>query len=143
MLVFTHLPALILAVACLAIAAPSSSGVVVPAGADISEAIATHPPTPISTIDEKGGSVEPDSTTCYELGDPCHTNSDCCAGQICRFVSSLGVSAMLITENLMIDFAFLRAFVIGRILGRVIHPPRKQRQTCMRRCDHPPVCRDI
>ncbi|EDR03137.1 uncharacterized protein LACBIDRAFT_307621 [Laccaria bicolor S238N-H82] len=78
MLVSTRLPALILAVAYLAIAAPSSSGARVPAGADTTEVVDTH-----LTIEEKGGStVEPDSTTCYVRGDYCQTDSDCC-GRIC------------------------------------------------------------
>ena len=131
MLLFTCLPALIVAVACLAIAAPSSSGAIVPACTDIMEAIATHLPTPISAIDKKGGlMVEPDLATCYVQDDPCRTNTDCCAEQICyRFHPEMVVvSAMLLgTENLMIDsFAFPRAFVFfDGVLGRFIHPPRE------------------
>ena len=132
MLEFTRLPALIFAVACLAIAAPSS-GAIVPAGADITEAIATHLPTPISTIDEKSGStVEPDPAICYRRGDPCRYNSDCCAPQICyRFHPEMDVvSAILLgTENLVIDsFAFPRVFVFfDGVLGRFIHRPREHR----------------
>lgn len=95
----------VLAIACLAIAAPTSdvhadpgsAAAVhavgnVPDTALIKDTIATHFPSATSTIDETGGStLKQDSLNCLMDGSYCMSNSDCCSELCVVFESSPGV----------------------------------------------------
>ena len=83
--------ALILAIVCLAIAAPNSgvhadpgSDAVVhaagnfPDSAVIEDRIATHLPAATSTTDETGDSTLKPDLECSPIGGPCLSDSDCC-----------------------------------------------------------------
>jgi len=112
---FTRPFALILAIVCVAIAAPTSdgyadsgSGAVVHAVGDVpdsvvvKDAIATHLPAATSTTDEKGGStLKPDSSQCGSKGEVCFSDGDCCSGH-CDILDpriELVSTPLLIAEN--------------------------------------------
>ncbi|EDR03131.1 uncharacterized protein LACBIDRAFT_295327 [Laccaria bicolor S238N-H82] len=92
---FTRPFALVLAIVCLAIAAPTSdvhAAGNVPDSAVIKDTIATHLPAATSPTDETGGStLKPDSSECFIALTPCAADKDCCSG-LCKIsLSAVGL----------------------------------------------------
>ena len=100
--------ALVLAIVCLAIAAPTSDvhadpgsdAVIhaagnVPDSAVIEDRIATNLPAATSTTDETGGYTLKPDLGCDIVGEICRSDSDCCSGHCFLDGSASFVSASL------------------------------------------------